>query len=134
MGIVEEKEQLRKTRRKEMEQEGGTRRKEGVEGREPRKKDGEVKKRRQKQKLEKVLVEEEILCQGPLIVTKVLFPPESFYMKVIKMYLCLPTFWGGVFCCLKTFICRHFSLSAFASSSPRQPSFSPTTKKKILLP
>ena len=59
-----------------MEQEGGTRSKEGGEGGDPRKKEAEVKKRmRQKQKVEKVLVEEEeeIVCQGPLMVTKVLF-------------------------------------------------------------
>jgi len=75
MGIVEEKEQQRKTRRKEAEQEGGLRRKETEQGGgQARKQEEEVKKRRQKLKVEKVLVEEEeIVCQGPLMVTKAFF-------------------------------------------------------------
>ena len=78
MGIVEEKEQQRKTRRKEAEQEEGIRRKEadGEGGGQARRQEGEAKKRRQKLKVEKVLVEEEaIVCQGPLMVTKVPFHP-----------------------------------------------------------
>ena len=67
MGIVEEKEQQRKTRRKEAEGEGGG---------QARRQEGEVKKRRQKLNVEKVLVEEEAIdCQGPLMVTKVPFHP-----------------------------------------------------------
>jgi len=71
---VEEKEQRReqqrKTRRKEAEQEGGARRKEAEEG-------GQARRRQEakakKIKVEKVLVEEELVCQGPLIVTKLVF-------------------------------------------------------------
>ena len=74
MGVVEEKEQRReqqrKTRRKEAEQEGGARRKEAEEG-------GQARRRQEakakKMKVEKVLVEEELVCQGPLIVTKLVF-------------------------------------------------------------
>jgi len=74
MGVVEEKEQRReqqrKTRRKEAEQEGGARRKEAEEG-------GQARRRQEakakKIKVEKVLVEEELVCQGPLIVTKLVF-------------------------------------------------------------
>jgi len=75
MGVVEEKEQRReqqrKTRRKETEQEGGARRKEAEEG------GGQARRRQEakakKMKVEKVLVEEELVCQGPLIVTKLVF-------------------------------------------------------------
>ena len=75
MGVVEEKEQRReqqrKTRRKEAEQEGGARRKEAEEG------GGQARRRQEakakKMKVEKVLVEEELVCQGPLIVTKLVF-------------------------------------------------------------
>jgi len=76
MGIVEEKEQMRKTRRKEVEQkEGGPKGKVGGEGGDPMRKEADVKKRKQKQKLEKVLIreEEEMVFQGPLMVTKAFF-------------------------------------------------------------
>ena len=105
MGIVEEKEQLRKTRRKEMEQEGGTRRKEGGEGGDPRKKEAEVKKRRQKQKVEKVLIEEEeeIVCQGPLMVTKVLSSPLLLIYNRSGICVCRPF----------AELCQKFHLQAF---------------------
>jgi len=74
MGIVEDKEQQRRTRRKEAEQEGGTRRKDAEEGGQTRRR--QEAKAKKKMKVEKVLVEEEELVecqQGPLIVTKAFF-------------------------------------------------------------
>ena len=62
MGIVEEKEQRREQQRR-------TRRKEAEEGGKARRQEAKATKL----KVEKGLVEEEMVCQGPLIVTKVFF-------------------------------------------------------------
>ena len=117
MGMVEEEEERRRTRRREVERGGGEARRKH-QGSEKQGVERKQKSQGQKPMLRKVSVqeEEELLCQGPLMITKV--SRNSKYNLQLRVALLQP-------------LLRCSLLSVFAFSSPHPLYLCLTTSRKI---